>query len=107
MVTVTSTERLGLNPSVQLTTMKPKYVTPDPVDGEAQEPELVLVGPSDLSIALETGTFTIWTGTETNPAGAADKWYVVVSASDSERQQGCDWGRGVLQRRSVYRTRTT
>ena len=83
MVTVTSSERLGLNPTVQLTTEKPKYVTPEVEEGEdPKEAELVLEAPSVLTVELQTGTFTTWTGTETNPAGAAEKWYVVVSASD-------------------------
>ena len=68
-VAVTSSERLGLNPIVELTTTKPEK-------GE----DLVL--PETLTIALDTGTFTKWSGTETNPAGAAEKWYVVVNASD-------------------------
>ena len=40
------------------------------------------MSPETLTIALETGTFTKWAGTATNPAGAAEKWYVVVNASD-------------------------
>ena len=40
------------------------------------------MSPEILTIALETGTFTKWAGTAANPAGAAEKWYVVVNASD-------------------------
>ena len=68
-VTVDSSERLGLNPIVELTTTKP-------VKGQE------IVSPEALTIALETGTFTKWAGTAANPAGAAEKWYVVVNASD-------------------------
>ena len=68
-VAVTSSERLGLNPTVELTTTKP-------VKGEE------IVSPENLTIALDTGTFTKWSGTQANPAGAAAKWYVVVNASD-------------------------
>ena len=68
-VAVASSERLGLNPIVQVT-------TEEPVKGEE------LVSPDALTIALDTGTFTKWSGTQANPAGAAAKWYVVVKASD-------------------------
>ena len=68
-VTVDSSERLGLNPIVELTTT-------EPVKGEE------IVSPETLTIALDTGTFTKWSGTQANPAGAAEKWYVVVNASD-------------------------
>ena len=68
-VTVDSSERLGLNPIVELTTT-------EPVKGEE------IVSPENLTIALDTGTFTKWSGTQANPAGSAAKWYVVVNASD-------------------------
>ena len=41
-----------------------------------------IVSPETLTISLDTGTFTKWSGTQANPAGAAEKWYVVVNASD-------------------------
>ena len=68
-VTVDSSERLGLNPIVELTTTEP-------------EKGVEIVSPETLTIALDTGTFTKWSGTQANPAGAAEKWYVVVNASD-------------------------
>ncbi len=67
-ITVTSSERLGLNPSVGLTTAKPVKGT------EAST--------TSLPVSLQTGALTTWTATYNNPSGAASLQYVVVSASD-------------------------
>ena len=67
-VTVTSSERLGLNPAVGVTTTKPvKGTTPTT---------------TPLSVSLQTGATTTWTATYNNPTGAASIQYVVVTASD-------------------------
>jgi hypothetical protein len=68
-ITVTSSERLGLNPSVGLTTAKP-------VKGTAPSIE------QSLAVSLQTGALTTWTATYTNPSGDASIQYVVVSAAD-------------------------
>ena len=75
-LTVTSSERLGLNPDVQVTTKKPSR---SKVDGET----VVDIGtPSNLRVSLVTGGLTTWTATYENPASTANKWYVVVAVSD-------------------------
>ena len=68
-ITVTSSERLGLNPIVERTTSKP-------VKGD--DPE----SPVSLPVSLNTGALTTWTATYTNPSGDASIQYVVASASD-------------------------
>ncbi|MDE3268645.1 MAG: hypothetical protein OYI31_09385 [Chloroflexota bacterium] len=67
-VTVTSSERLRLNPSVGLTTSKPVKGTAPTTTG--------------LPVSLQTGALTTWTATYSNPTGAASIQYVVVSGSD-------------------------
>ena len=68
-VTVISSERLRVNPTVQATTTKP-------VKSEA------LVSPDNLPASLQTGALTTWTATFPRPADQASIQYVVVSASD-------------------------
>ncbi len=68
-VTVISSERLRLNPTVQATTTKP-------VKDEAQ------VSPDTLPVSLQTGALTTWVATFDRPADQASIQYVVVSASD-------------------------
>ena len=75
-LTVTASERLGLNPDVQVTTTKPSR---SKVDGETV---VDLGAPSNLRVSLVTGGLTTWTATYENPASAANKWYVVVDVSD-------------------------
>ena len=67
-ITVTSSERLGLNPSVGRTTTKPVKGTPPST--------------TPIPVSLQTGALTTWTATYSNPAGDASRQYVVVSASD-------------------------
>jgi hypothetical protein len=67
-ITVTSSERLRINPSVGLTTTKP-------VKGTAPST-------TPLSVSLQTGALTTWTATFSRPADSASIQYVVVSASD-------------------------
>ena len=75
-ITVTSSERLGLNPDVQVTTKKPSR---SKVDGET----VVDIGtPDNLRVSLVTGGLTTWMATYENPASGASKWYVVVDVSD-------------------------
>ena len=76
-LTVTSSERLGLNPDVQVTTTKPSR---SKVDGKT----VVDLGgaPSNLRVSLVIGGLTTWTATYENPPSAANKWYVVVGVSD-------------------------
>ena len=69
VLTISSSERLGLNPDVQLTETKPAK-------------NVDLVTPSTLRVSLQTGALTTWTATYENPAGAASKQYVVVDVSD-------------------------
>ena len=70
VLTISSSERLGLNPDVELTSTKP-------VKGD-EEP----VSPTNLRVSLQTGALTTWTATYDNPAGAASKQYVWVEVSD-------------------------
>ena len=70
VLTISSSERLGLNPDVELTSTKP-------VKGD-KEP----VSPTNLRVSLQTGALTTWTATYDNPAGAASKQYVWVEVSD-------------------------
>ncbi len=67
-VTVSSSERLRVNPSVGLTTTKP-------VKGTAPTT-------SPLTTSLQTGALTTWVATYNRPADSASIQYVVVSASD-------------------------
>ena len=70
VLTISSSERLGLNPDVELTSTKP-------VKGD-EEP----ASPTNLRVSLQTGALTTWTATYDNPAGAASKQYVWVEVSD-------------------------
>ena len=70
VLTISSSERLGLNPDVELTSTKP-------VKGD-EEP----ASPTNLRVSLQTGALTTWTATFENPAGAASKQYVWVEVSD-------------------------
>lgn len=67
-ITVSSSERLRVNPSVGLTTTKP-------VKGTAPVT-------SPLTTSLETGALTTWTATYNTPTDSASIQYVVVMASD-------------------------
>ena len=67
-VTVSSSERLRVNPSVGLTTSKP-------VKGTAPTT-------SPLTTSLETGALTTWVATYNTPTDSASIQYVVVEASD-------------------------
>ena len=67
-ITVSSSERLGLNPTVGVTDTKP-------VKGTAPTT-------SPLNVSLETGSLMTWTATYKNPSGSASRQYVVVYASD-------------------------
>ena len=69
-LTISSSERLGLNPDVWLTSTKP-------VKGD-EEPE----SPVTLRVSLQTGSLTTWTATYDNPSGAASKHYLWVKAGD-------------------------
>ena len=70
VITVTSSERLGLNPRVGFTSTEPtKGATIDETD-------------TTRTVSLQTGALTTWTVTFSNPSGAASRQYVMVYASD-------------------------
>lgn len=68
-ITVSSSERLRVNPTVQVTETKP---------AKGQD----LVSPDTLSASLQTGALTTWVATFPRPVDQASIRYVVVTASD-------------------------
>ena len=71
-ITVVSTERLRVNPTVKLTDV-------EPTNGVAVE-DIAHVDPV-LAVSVQTGSQTTWTTTR-KEAGVAKKYYVVVRAED-------------------------
>ena len=71
-ITVVSSERLRVNPTVKLTDAKP--IKGVPVEDVAH------VDPA-LAVSVQTGTFTTWTTTR-KEARVATRYYVVVRAED-------------------------
>ena len=67
-ITVTSSERLGLNPTVGVVDTKPVKDTASST--------------APLNVSLQTGALTTWTSTYKNPSGSASRQYVIVYASD-------------------------
>ena len=90
MVTVTSSERLGLNPTVQLTKTKPVK------DADIE-------GPSDLTIGVADRHLHRLDGHGEQPCGRCRQVLCGGERERFKREPGCDRGRGLLQRRSVYR----
>ena len=68
--TITSSETLRTNPTLELTVTKP-------VKGES------LISPITRPVSLQTGSLTTWTSTFKNASGQASKRYVAVMASDA------------------------
>ncbi len=58
MITVTSSERLGLNPTVETSTTKP-------IKGDG------IVAPAAQTVSLQLGALTTWTATVDNSANTA------------------------------------
>ncbi len=68
-ITVSSSERLRVNPTVQVTETKPAK-------------DEALVSPQTLPVSLQTGALTTWVATYNTPTDSASIQYVVVTASD-------------------------
>ncbi len=83
-ITITSTENLRTNPTVELTETKPVK----PGKGES----LTLVNAVIRPASLQPGSLTTWTATFKNASGQASKQYVVVAGSDAADNTAMEGG---------------